>query len=110
MRRWLQGNKKADLFGVGFFWKFGPAEGSGGWGGVFFVGLGHHEAEADFAALGGGAGFALEALLGGFVAAETADFFENAFHFELGLEAFEGAVDGLSFADLDFGHTFGGAG
>ncbi len=44
------------------------------------------------------------------MAAETAHFFENAFHFELGLEAFEGAVDGLSFADLDFGHTFGGAG
>lgn len=87
-----------------------PARSLGGWGSVPFIALGHHEAETNLAAFGSGAGFALETLFGSLVAAEAAHFFENAFHFELGLEAFESAVDGLSFADLDFGHTFGGSG
>ena len=35
---------------------------------------------------------------------QAADFFEDAVHFEAGLETFESAVNGLAFTDLNFGH------
>ena len=52
----------------------------------------------------GGFGFAFFPLGEGFVLATAAEFFEGAFGFDFGFEAFEGAVDGLSFFDYDFWH------
>ena len=68
-------------------------------------GFGKGEAETDLATLGGGTGFALGALLRGLMSTKTTDFFEDAVHFEAGLEAFKSAVNGLAFADLNFGHS-----
>lgn len=53
-----------------------------------------------------GTGLTLGALLRSFVSAQTADFFEDAFHLELGLQALQSAVDRLTFADLNFGHIW----
>jgi len=78
---------------------------SGSGGRVLFRAFWHGEAEADFTAFGGSAGFALEAFGSGLVATEAAHFFEDTFHLEFGLETFEGAVNGLSFANLNFRHT-----
>jgi hypothetical protein len=36
---------------------------------------------------------------------QAADLFEDAFHFELGFKALQRAVNWLTFADLNFGHT-----
>lgn len=62
------------------------------------------EAITDLATLGCSTGFALGAFFRSLVGAQAADFFEDAVHFEAGLEAFESAVNGLAFADLNFGH------
>ena len=51
-------------------------------------------------------GFALFALGQGLVLTAAAEFFEGAFSLDLGLEAFESAVDGLSFFNGDFGHEW----
>ncbi len=67
-------------------------------------GLWQGEAIADLATLGRSTGFALGAFFWSFVGAQAADFFKDAVHFEAGLEAFESAVNGLAFADLNFGH------
>ena len=37
----------------------------------------------------------------------AAEFFENALRLDLGLQTFEGAINRLSFFDLDFGHVRG---
>lgn len=73
-------------------------------------GLGKGEAIADLATLGSSTGFALGAFFRSLVRAQAADFFEDAVHFEAGLEAFESAVNGLAFADLNFGHKRGRGG
>jgi hypothetical protein len=67
--------------------------------------LGVGVAEADFSTLGGGAGLATGALHWCFMGAETANFFKDAFHLELGLETLESAIDGLTFTDGNFWHT-----
>jgi hypothetical protein len=72
---------------------------------VTLVSLGHHKAEADFATLGCGTSLALEAFRWGFMGAQTTDFFKNAFHLEFGFQAFESAVNWLSFADLNIWHN-----
>ena len=66
--------------------------------------LRHGEAEANLAAFGGSACFALVALLRSFVGAQAAHFLKDAFHLKLGLETFQGAVNRFAFADLDFSH------
>jgi hypothetical protein len=37
---------------------------------------------------------------------KATNFFEDTFHFQLGLKALQSAVYWLTFADLNFGHTF----
>ena len=56
--------------------------------------------------LGGGLGLAFFALGQGFVLTAAAEFFEGAFSLDFGLEAFESAVDGLSFFNGDFWHEW----
>lgn len=72
----------------------------------------HGETITNLATLRGGTGFALGALLRGFVGTEAAHFLKDAVHFEACLEALERTVNGFAFADLNFGHksVVGGGG
>jgi len=83
---------------------FPCAELSRDWGLWSAGGFWEGEAIADLTTLGCGTGFALGAFFRSLVRTQAADFFEDAIHFEAGLEAFESAVNGLAFADLNFGH------
>ena len=78
-----------------------------GWGRSRAVGralLVHGEAELNFALFGGIAGLAAGAFHGCFVGAQAAHFVEDPLGFEFGLQTFEGAINGLAFLDLNFGH------
>ncbi len=68
-------------------------------------GLWQHETETNFATLGCGTSLTAGALFWSLMSAQAADFFENAFHLQFGLQALEGAVYWLTFTDLDFWHT-----
>jgi hypothetical protein len=65
----------------------------------------HGETETDFSTFGGSTCLPFGALFWSFMSAKPTDFLEDAFHFELRLEALQGAVDWLTFADLDFWHS-----
>jgi hypothetical protein len=62
------------------------------------------KAETDLATLGGSAGLAAQLFLRSLMGAQTAHFVQNAFHFELGFEALQGAIHGFAFFNLDFWH------
>jgi len=63
------------------------------------------EAPSDFVALGSGAKLALLAFGRGFECAAAAHFLEDSFGIEFGFEAFEGAIDGLSFFHINSTHV-----
>ncbi len=65
--------------------------------GFDFGGCTEGEAPSDFVALGSGAKFAFCPFGGCFEGAATAHFLEDSFGIEFGFEAFESAVDRLSF-------------
>ena len=65
------------------------------------------EAETDLTTLGSSASLAAKLFFWSLMRAQTANFIEDAFHFELGLEALEGAIYGFAFFDLDFWHEKG---
>ena len=67
-------------------------------------GLLNVETELRFRTLGVDLRFALGFLRRSFKRAEAAHFVEDSLGFEFALQALEGAIDGLSFANDDFGH------
>ena len=62
------------------------------------------ETKTDLATLCSSTGLATGALNRSFMSAKTANFLQDALHLELGLEALQSAVNGLSFANGNFWH------
>ena len=63
------------------------------------------ETPSDFVAFGSGAKFALLAFGRGFECTTAAHFLKNSFGIEFGFEAFESAIDWLSFFDVHSTHA-----
>jgi hypothetical protein len=66
--------------------------------------IGWREAELRFGALGVGLGLATRFLRRRFECAEPTDFVHDSLGVEFALQAFESAIDGLSFANDNFRH------